>query len=305
MVEQAVGKDQASVDLPQHRTAWISFAGCIASGGAIVVAGRGDPAGPAGFVLAVGARYLAPPAGDLASDTLVRPVGALLRGAPVAEPQLSWPGPGDDSSPFPIGELDPGLASADLLVLLEAPTGSAVHGGVLVQQGDADACRRSDLALQQLFASLRTVTLHSRVGSDAGGALELVQPLLADRAAGAFVGRERAILRDHEVEISTKAQASNPVIGIAYSGLWLHAIVARAGAGWHVAGSWSVAMHDEPRLREHLEKPPMTMQLVDYRQTTLPWDALMTPDQEHVLGDGPSWKKDGPATSVSVRLLLQ
>ena len=48
----------------------------------------------------------------------------------------------------------------------------------------------------------------------------------------------------------------------------------------------------------------MVMQLVDYRLTTLPWDAAMAVNVEHALGDGPAWTKGGAATRVTVKLAV-
>ena len=303
--EQDVGGRALSVDLPEHRTAWVSFGGRVASGGALAVAGRGGPVGPGGFLLVLGARYLAPLAGDPAPDLLVRPIGALPPAMIAALPRRGWRVPGDDSPVFGSAELDGGIGPGELLAAITPQENAeiGIEGSLLVVHGNADACRQCDALLQQLAAELRPVALHTRAGTDGEAALELAQPLLADRAAGAFLGRERAVVRDQEVEIASRANAGNPVIGVAASGLWFGATAARSGDGWHVAGTWSLAAHDEPRVRIHADREHLTLQLVDYRTTTLPWDAAMAANQEHTLGDGPAWTKDGASTRVTVRLI--
>ena len=305
MHEQEVCERTLTVDLPEHKTAWISFAGRVASGGALVVAGRGGGVGPDGFVLVLGARYLAPAAPEPAPDLLVRPVGALLGAATPVQVPRSWPRPGEEATYFLRVDRDGGLATDDLLPLLnvQPPAEAWLEDKTLVVHGDPGACRQCEALLQQLAGGLRAATLHTRAVTNTE-ALELVQPVLADRAAGAFVGRERAVVKDQEVEIAAKAQASNPVVGVAYSGLWLGATAARSGDGWHVNGVWSLAAHQEPRERQHADRVPMVLQLVDYRLTTLPWDAAMAANVEHALGDGPAWAKGGAATRVTVKLVV-
>jgi hypothetical protein len=304
--EQDVGERSATVDCPEHRTAWVSFGGRITSGGALCVAGRGAGVGPEGFVLVLGARYLAPAAPEPAMDLLVRPVGALLAAPHVPQLTRAWPRPGEDMPSFGFPGRDAGLSADSLVAVLgvQSPGEASMEGNILIVGGDPAACRQCDALLRQLAGELRQAALLTRGVADGGAPLELMQPVLADQAAGAFVGRERSVVRDQEVEIASTAQAANPVIGVANSGLWLHAVAARNGANWHVAGTWSLAAHDEPRVREHDDRVRMVMQLVDYRTTTLPWDAAMAPNVEHALGDGPAWTKDGPATRVTVKLIV-
>ncbi len=137
---------------------------------------------------------------------------------------------------------------------------------------------------------------------DGDAPLELVQPLLGGRATAAFVGTERALVRDYEVEIASRSTAGNPVIGVARSGLWLATTAHEQGGSWHVTGSWSLAAHDEPRLHVHAETQPLLLHVPDYRTTTLPWDATMPLDLDHVLGQGPAWTTNGAPTQVTVRL---
>ena len=94
-----------------------------------------------------------------------------------------------------------------------------------------------------------------------------------------------------------------PVIGIACSGLWFGATTTVHSSGHHVTGSWSLAASDPPQVRMHAAAVPQMIQIVDYRSTMLPWDAAMATNQEHSLGNGPAWERDGPQTSVSVTLI--
>jgi hypothetical protein len=277
----------------------------VPDGGALVVAGRGGAVGPEGFVLVVSARCLAPLPPDPAPDLIVRPVGAVLVAREAIEPRLGTPRPGEDVGRFVRLDRDGGIAREGLLRTLgaESPIAAQLAGDVLVLHADAGECRRIDALLGQLARDLRNVALRSAVDDGEGGRLELSQPGLGSRAIGAFLGRETAYVRDHEVEIAVGLGATNPVIGIAHGGLWLGALATGVGSEWHVRGTWSVAAHAALRLREGDEAPPMSLQLVDYRTTTLPWDALMPAGQQHALGDGPAWVAGGPATKVSVALI--
>lgn len=312
-----IGTDRPSVDLPEHRTAYASFAGTILSGGALVVSGRGGPLGPAGFQLVVSARYLAPPAADAGPDLLVRPVGAFLTGASALQPRgIAWRLPGVDVLQFAQQDDDGGLQPAELLRLLhgQQPGSAELFDGILVARGDVAANPRCNRLLAQLAADMATARLLSRVATDpaagaagaehaAGGdAIELAQPVLGGHSTAAFVGRERMLIRDFEVEIAARAAASNPVLDTARSGLWLCVLPLANGPTWHVAGSWSLARHGAPRQHEHGEVQPVVLHQTDVRTTTLPWQAPMPLDQEHVLGNGPAWADNGTPTTLRVRL---
>jgi hypothetical protein len=302
--QQSIGVGQGSLDLPEHRTASVSFAGRVPNGGALVVAGRGADVGPEGFVLVLSARFAAPPPGGAGPDAVYRSVGALCGENVMWQPRLGWRLPGDERDVFADHVHGGGMDENDLTRLLEAvpPAEIDLVDGFLCVYGDADTCRRADALLSQLFDALRPAALHSTVATGHGTTLEVVQPVLADHPAFAFVGRERAVVFDHEVEIASKAQVANPQVTTAYSGLWLDANPCLANSAWHLIGNWSVAAHDVPRIREHAEKPPMTLQLVDYRFTRLPWSAPIAPNQDHELGDGPAWTAGGAPTRLSIRL---
>jgi hypothetical protein len=311
MHNQPLGKapGDGSLDLPEHRTALVTFAGRVSTGGALVVAGRGGGVGPDGFLLVIAARYLAPPPGDAAPDLLVRPVSALLPWSMLARPNLEWRRPNDDRELFPVVPYRDGITRTDLqrLMTLRPSTEVTVSDQVLILSGEADACRIADALLQQLAAGVQNAAWHVRATADGKPPLELVQPILNGRSAAAFVGRERAIVRDFEVEIAAKAAIANPVVGVVRSGLWFGAttIAGTAGAGQHVTGSWSLAAFDPPSVRVHEAATPLHIQVVDYRLTTLPWDSVMTTGQDHALGNGPAWESGGPATAVSVKLLAR
>jgi hypothetical protein len=303
--EQEVGKG-VSVDLPEHRTALVTFAGRVDSGGALVVAGRGGPIGPDGFVLVLTARYLAPPPGDIAPDLTVRPVGAFLAAPALRRPAIEWRRPGDDSPTFPVETASESLRPTDLFELLAArgPAEVELEHGMLIVHGDFATCRRADTMLQQLTAALRPVSWQVRATADGSPPLELVQPALGDHATAAFVGSERAVVRDQEVEIAAKASSANPVIGIARSGLAFGGTASPAGdRTFYVDATWTLSVHGKPRQRQHADAAaPMTLQLVDYRTAVLPWQTLMATGQLHELGTGPAFFAGGPDTAISVRL---
>jgi hypothetical protein len=302
--EQPIGPDQSRLDQPAHFTVAASFAGRIDAGGALVVAGRGDGPGGDGFVLVVTARYLAPPAGDPAADLLVRSVGALLPTSAAPLLDFGWRRPRNDLPRARPSQLAGGLDAAGLLAMLqvESPGEAGIDGGVLVVHGDATACRRADALVQQLFEQSASASLLTRISDGRATTLELVQPILGDRPASAFGGREQLVLRDQEVEIAARAAIANPVPAVACAGVWLHAASSRIGSNWHLTGQWTVQALAEPRLRVHREVPPMHLQLIDYRAVTLPWDAPIAPTNEHVLGDAPVLVNGTPPPRVTITL---
>lgn len=302
--EQEVGPEQASIDQPSHFTVAASFAGRIEAGGALVVAGRGGPTGD-GFLLVLSARFLAPPAGDPAGDLLLRPVGGLLPLPVAPRLHLGWRRPGSDPRHPDADASGGGIAAGMLTSALQITTpGEAdIEDGFLTVYGSASACQRADGVLQQLFRQQATAGLSSRITATNDTApLELVQPMLNDCPAGAFIGRERLLLSDQEVEIAQKSSIANPVVGIARTGLWLNATGSRSAGGWHLSGLWTAQAHDTPRLRLQVGQPAMHLQLVDYRTVVLPWDAPIAAGSDVALGDGPAWTQDAPPTKVSITL---
>lgn len=300
-----IGIDLATLDLPEHRTAYVSFAGTILSGGALVVSGRGGPLGPAGFALVVSARYLAPPAEANGPDLLVRPVGAFLGSRPALQPRgIAWRLPGSDGMQFADNGSASGLQPAELLRLLlgKQPGTVELFDGILVARGDV-ATPRCNRLLSQLAADMRTARLVSRVGADGETpGIEVSQPVLGGHGAAAFVGHERMLIGDIEVEIAARAAASNPIVQAARSGLWLAVLPIANGTTWHVSGSWSLARHGTPRQHEHREAQTVVLHQTDVRTTTLPWQAPMPLDQDQVLGNGPAWVDGGSPTTLRVRL---
>ncbi|MBL8752497.1 MAG: hypothetical protein JNK15_04275 [Planctomycetes bacterium] len=298
---RAVELDEAgsAIDAPEVTTAFATFGGRIGSGGALCVAGRGGDVGPTSFLLVVSARWLAPPAGDAAPDLFVRPVGAWLPRPMPGRPRLGWPRPGDDSPAFAVRRDCGLLGGEELLTLLGV--GGSLEGELHVVAG-GDGGRSSDAALQELTANLRNLEITTRAVADGTGGPEFVVPALAGWPVAAFVGRESAVLRDHEVEIASRAAEGNPVVGIARSGIAFGVTAVPDRAGFHVHGAWSVAAHESPRRLVHPGPPTMPLQLVDARLTVLPWDASLALDREHGLGDGPPWRSGQAATKVVVKL---
>lgn len=306
VTEQGTGEGQPTIDTPEHRTAFATFSGRIASGGALVVSGRGGALGPNGFVLVVGARFVSPPAPDPAPDVLVRPVGAFLAGDRVTLPFAEFAWPGVDRSPeLPAGGLSPQLLGEALAGA--AGAGVQVHGGVCVAYGEPRTCQRTTVMLRELSEVLTGVAVHStlRTAGGAAGAdsIELLQPALLERTGAAFVGRERAVVQDFEVEIAARAEAANPVVRRARSGLSAHFRVAPLGSRLATAGLWLATTSEPPRERTLREKPPMTMQQVDVHAAAFPWDGEMPVDQELVLGSGPPLAAGADASELAVRLV--
>lgn len=305
--QQSTEVDGITLDQPEHRTTYASFSGAILSGGALAVAFRGGAFGPDGGLLVVTARYLAPPASDPAPDFLLRPVTAFLAApSPPLPHRLAWPiGSDDDGPPFRRMERDGGFTESALLGLLPTQLGDVeLSGGVLLARGDAPVTLGCNRLLAQLAAEVRTIEWHSSVVDDTEPAstIELVQPTLAGRTAAAFLGTERPLIRDFQVEIASRSSIAAPMVSIARSGLWFLANVDQVGDGWHVAGTWSVATHGAPRLRRFAEERPLDVQLTDYRTTTLPWDAAMPAGHAHELGQAPPLRPDGKPSRVRVSL---
>ncbi len=308
VTEQATGgTNRPTVDLPDHRTAFLTFAGCVANGGALAVSGRGGGLGPEGFLFVVRARFLAPAAAGLAADLLVRPVSALTQREPRAELPTATFVPGDDGPLLAsLGPTDFGCVREGELAALvgHEQAECSVVAGALVAAGTAESCRAVDTALQTLLRDqLRTVELRSAVtAANGSAALEVAQPALLGRPALAFTGREQATVVDFEVEIANRAQLGNPVVMGQRSGLWSRCRVLPRGEHFAVEGTWFVAAQGPRRDRAFASEPPMALQLGSVRMAAFPWDAPMPPDQAHELGDAPpGLAGDGPAR-LAVRL---
>ena len=101
---------------------------------------------------------------------------------------------------------------------------------------------------------------------------KFVQPVLANMQARAFLGRERALVADYEVEIAENSVASNPIVRNVYSGVWSRVTAHPMGRAWNVMGMWRTARQLPPRLRVQAAKHSRLLQLPEYRTSTWPWD---------------------------------
>lgn len=307
--EQSTGPGQPTVDLPEHRTAAIAFSGLVPSGGALAVSGRGGTEGPTAFLLVVRARYAAPPAPPLPDGELVVPVSALLQRRSQGQLGSACQWPGDDGPAFPVfPSPDPGFVAGNqlegLLAGIAPDHPPTVAGDVLCFAGTPAECVGLAATLRALQRDLlQQAELRHEVKSAGGAAIELALPVLHGRTAAAFVGRERAIVRDHETEIASGAAMTNPVVGAVRSGLWTHVQVRRDAAGWRTEGCWSLAAQAPMREREHASEPPATMQLPTANLAVFPWDGPFPAGEAQDLGDGPAWTPQGTPTRLFVRLL--
>jgi hypothetical protein len=307
--EQSSGPMQPTIDLPEHRTAAVSFSGRIRSGEALAVSGRGGNEGPAAFLLVVRARHGAPPAPPLPDGELVVPVSALTQRRSQGQLGGACQRPGDDGPAFPeFPGPDPGYITGNQLegLLTTGTIGDhppTVAGDVLCFTGTSAECANLAATLRALQQDLlQQAELRHEVRGPGGTALELALPVLHGRTAAAFVGRERAIVRDHETEIASGAAMTNPVVGAVRSGLWTHVQLRCDTAGWRTEGCWSLAAQAPLRSREHASEPPATMQLPTASLAVFPWDGPFPAGAEQDLGEGPAWTPAGPPTRLFVRL---
>jgi len=283
MHHETTGGGSIQLDLPEVRTVHASFAGCIDDGGALVVTGRGGDLGPAGFQLVVSARFAAP---AVAAPMPLRRLGALLRPSSTMQPTGElFSAFGRDE--FYVAAAHPSLTADALRLLLQPETPSLVtlFDDVLVLPDEVAAQQQADAELAPFFARFATYELRGALQSaDGMPSVELRQPLLAEVPAGAFVGRERALLLGEQVEIG-QGLGINPVVGVVRSGLWSATTVLAMGDGCVMNGTWTAVRNQEPRTWRHDGPPQLAAQCWDRRGTTLPWNAPMPLDQLHVLGD--------------------
>lgn len=299
MHHETTGGGSMQLDLPEVRTVYASFAGCIDDGGALVVTGRGGDLGPAGFQLVVSARFAAP---ALVPPMPLRRLGALLRHGSTLQPTVgAFATFGHDD--FFVDAAHPLLTAdaARLLLQPETPSLVTLFDDLLVLPDDVEVQQQADAVLAPFFARFATYELHGALQSANGTpTVELRQPLLAEVPAGAFVGRERALLLGEQVEIG-QGLGVNPVVGAVRSGLWSATTVLAVGDSCVMNGTWTAARNQEPRTWRHDGPPKLAAQCWDRRATTLPWNAPMALDQLHVLGDAAAGGAAGE--QVAVRLV--
>jgi len=277
-----IGKNRATVHLPHHRTAHINFGGRIDNGAGLVVSARRKADNGMEFVFVVRARYISPPP-QRANNLFVFPITAWQDATDTAWDMKAGPFVGNDSDGrHPIIEERPLLSPTDLAMFL-APGGNAIQaGGVLVVHDNAAICARAEAALQQLVdAQLSQAEL--RVNQTQTNATSIVQPLLANMQSRAFIGTERSVIGDHEVEIASKAGISNPVVFIMRAGVWSRVAGHSMGRNWNIEGLWSTATQLAVHQHNQVGTPPMSMQLPDYKMASWPWDGQMAVNQPQVL----------------------
>ncbi|MCB9885372.1 MAG: hypothetical protein H6838_07760 [Planctomycetes bacterium] len=304
--ELATGPNgQPTVNLPRHRTAYLTFAGSVDSGGALLVSGRMDGRGPADFLLVVRAAFAAP-APPRGNDGGRLAVSALTAAPLVLGLPRVFDVPGDDGSPLDArGPRGPRMQEEPLRMLLGEATGAAVevHAGTAIVAGDTKLVDRCAALVDQLLsacATTRELRCELRSGDRTIAAIH--QPVLFDRTAQAFVGEERSIVVDHEVEISESAAMTNPVVGGRRAGLWWRAAASDAGPAPVLDGCWLVATQGPLRIHQHSSSPPATLQLGDATVATFPWLGPIAAGRPTALGDGPGWTPDSPATQLTIEL---
>lgn len=140
--------------------------------------------------------------------------------------------------------------------------------------GNAAICARAEAALKQLVDA-QVLYAELRVHQTEQGATSIVQPLLANMQANAFIGTERAVISDHEVEIAENANISNPVVRVMRAGVWSRVTGHAMGRNWNIEGLWRSAEQLPARPHMQVGKPAMAMQLPDYKTSTWPWDGRM------------------------------
>lgn len=278
----AIGQKRATVHLPRHRTAHINFGGRITSGAGLVVSARRKADDGMEFVFVVRARYIAPPP-QRANNLFVFPITAWQDATGTAWDIKPGPFVGNDSDGrHPVINERPLLSPKDLAMFV-APDGNAIQdAGVLVVHDNAAICARAEAALQQLVdAQLSQAEL--RVAQTESNATSIVQPLLANMQSRAFIGTERSVIGDHEVEIASKAGISNPVVFIVRAGVWSRVAGHPMGRTWNIEGLWSSATQLQVQQHNQVGTPPMSMQLPDYKMASWPWDGQMATNKPQTL----------------------
>lgn len=316
--EVAAGQGQPTLQLPEHRTLFASFAGRIENGGALAVSGRGGRVGPAEFLLVMSARYAALEPGQ---QVPAEPAGLLIRHVSAVTdadtghtdlPPAFWrlgddTLPGEDQAPVARTFDDARLGS-----LLADATGCPcrVEDGLLLLEDTPASIQHVDTVLRSLLQrELRTLEVRSAVqpanGGDSADHQELAQPALPGRPVLAFLGHETAAICDYEVEISQGVSAMNPVVRGLREGLWTRLELTAANGdptAWNATGTWVLAAQAPLRVHEHTTVPPGTIQLADAAMTAFPWDGPIPLGRPLELGDGPPWRAGAAPVQLRVRL---
>tara|TARA_R110002072_G_scaffold241027_4_gene399615 strand:- start:39917 stop:41518 length:1602 start_codon:yes stop_codon:yes gene_type:complete len=285
--ETSIGKDQAMVDLPNNRTAHISFGGRVNNGGGLVVSAHREGKEGMSFVYVVRARYLSPQP-QRANNLFVFPATAWADSTRTGWPmRAAWFIGLDDDDSHPLLDEMPVLSPRDLGSFLtpQAEGMALMAGSTLVINDNAAVCARAEAALQQLVdAQLHQAELRVTQTSTNGHiATHIVQPVLANMQAEAFIGTERAVVGDYSVEIATDSASSNPNVRVIRSGVWSRLTGHAMARSWNVEGLWRSAKQLPARYRVQSAKPAINMQLPDYKSATWPWDGPMPLNSEQVL----------------------
>ncbi|MFK7738855.1 MAG: hypothetical protein AB8H80_00930 [Planctomycetota bacterium] len=287
MREQLTGNGGPSIDLPHVQILAASFSGLIDSGGALVVAARSGQRKEAGVQLLVSARYSSPAA------SMPQGIGAI----PITAWQAAYtahgtPGParfpGEDAfAPESESAL---LAPADVCSLLGAFGKCKTPTGFLIGTADGQEIQAAEATIEQLCrANGQGFSVHvTRDGTAGIGGIQIIQPTLAGLACHAFVGSERAHIAGFDAELASGANAYNPTVDIARSGVWSWCTLAApaSGGGHFVDGLWRSAEPATARMRSLTTKPPLLVECTDYKASAWPWSGSITANRPHELSPG-------------------
>jgi hypothetical protein len=279
-----LGEGMGSVLLPHHRTAVLSLSGACISGGALVLGGHH---GGSGFVLVVAARYVAPPVAVRAPDLFAAPVGAWstrARVLPAAFTAPPWPSSDPVSYEW---RAESGFDGGVLDVLLGCVEGGRTQrfGGLCVVNGDAVAADRVRRVLATLAGQLEVAEVRTWAG-EGDAAVAFVQPVLAGDVAAAFVGEERAVVHDYDVEIAARSTAATPRVSVLRPGLFAQVRVAAAGSACTVDGLWlDAALEVQTPQGFGLERA-VRLDRYTLRRAPLPWTGPVVPGADQELGHG-------------------
>ncbi|MFT7536824.1 MAG: hypothetical protein ACI85K_002778 [Hyphomicrobiaceae bacterium] len=285
--ETSIGKGQPMVDLPYNRTAHISFGGRVTDGAGLVVAAHRDGKQGMSFLYAVRARYLSPPP-QRANNLFVFPATAWTDSTRTGwSMRAAWFAGANDKDSHPLLDGMPLMSPADLGNFLtpQAEGTARMAGSTLIINDNAAVCARAEAALGQLVdAQLQQAELRiTQTSKNDHVATHIVQPVLANMQAEAFIGTERALIGDHEVEIAQEASSNNPTVKVVRSGVWSRLTGHAMARNWNVEGLWRSVKQLPSRYRMQSQEPALNMQLPDYKTSTWPWDGPMPLNTEQVL----------------------